>query len=70
MLFLWYSAGFGGGCGRKTIGYEFNPCIQTHIKKKNSREINHLIRIETVGEKCNLISAGCSLGNDKENHGS
>lgn len=38
MLFLWYSAGFGGGCGRKTIGYEFNPCIQTHIKKKQQRD--------------------------------
>lgn len=29
------------------------------------------MQIETVGEKkFNLMSAGCSLGNDKENHGS
>lgn len=71
MLFLWYSAGFGGGGGRKTTRYEFNPCIQTHQKKKkNSREINHVIRIDTVGGKCNLISAGCSQGDGKENRGS
>jgi len=39
-------------------------------KKKNSREINHVIRIDTVGGKCNLISAGCSQGDGKENRGS
>lgn len=66
MVFLWYSAGFGRGSGRETVRYESNPC-KTH--QKNSGEINHLIRIDTVGGNAALLSAGCSLGDDKENHG-
>lgn len=72
MLFLWYSAGFGGGGGRKTTRYEFNPCTQTNQQRKREkqREINHVIRIDTVGGKCNLTSAGCFQGDGKENRAS
>lgn len=39
-------------------------------KEKKQREINHVIRIDTVGGKCNLTSAGCFQGDGKENRGS
>ena len=48
----------------------FKPIKKEKKKKKNSREINHVIRIDTVGGKCNLMSAGCSQGDGKENGGS
>lgn len=68
MLFLWYSAGFGGGCGRKTVKCEFNPCIQTDQKKQQRDKPFNKDR--NSRGKCSLMSAGCCLGNVKENYGS